>query len=303
MMSRNLLKKILCAIAVLLVFENGYAVSVTTNTNWFAEIPVEFTGQHILIAVKINGQGPYEMLLDTGADFCLIKMTVAQELGLQIDDKELLLGGVGLGKAKARWTKVQTLEVGEVTVKELKIMAAEITPKIKNAPVAGIIGFNFFKDKIFQIDYAAQKLRFYSSAPVKKSAAQTERRAILAMRFNGTRRIPVIDVVVNDKRLSASLDTGSASALVLFPETTKMLNLEAEANKLKPKVSFGYGGVTLTRKGEVQKLAIEKMVLEKVAAEFAMQAWDKDDSQVGNGVLKNFAVTFDYKNKLVVFEK
>jgi hypothetical protein len=303
MRNRNSIQKVLCVLVVLLIIHNGFAFSGPAGSSPFSEMPMEFNGKHILVAVKINGQGPYEMLLDTGADVCLIKMSLAQELGLRIDAKEIPLSGIGAGKAKARWTQVQKLEVGEIAAKGLKVLATEITPKIKTGPVAGIIGFDFFKDRSFQIDYAAQKLRFYSSAPFKKSDGHTERRAVLEMRFRERRRIPVIDVIVNDKRINTGIDTGSDSTLVLFPETTRTLNLEAEANKLKPIVSFGYGGLTLTRKGEVQIFAIEKLLLERVVTEFAVQAWDKEDSQIGNGILKNFIVTFDYKNKLVAFEK
>lgn len=302
-MPRRLIYRIFSTVAVLAILQNGFAVFATTGINQVSEIPIEFDGNHILVAVRINNQGPFQMLLDTGADVCLIRLSLAQELGLQVEKKDIPLGGIGAGKTNARWTKVQTLEIGEVTTKELKLLATEITPKIKKEPVAGIIGFDFFKNRCFQIDYTAQKLRFYSSAPFKKSDTQTEHRAILELSFHDRRRIPVIDIVVNDKPVNAGIDTGSDSVLILFPDTTRLLNLEEQMNKLKPIVSFGYGGLTLTRKGEVQKFAMEKISLEKVATEFAVQAWDKEAAQIGNGMLKNFLVTFDYKNKLVVFEK
>jgi hypothetical protein len=298
-----LIQRAFCIVAVLAVLQNGFAISTAIDSNRFSEIPVEFDGNHILVDVRIDGKGPYQMLLDTGADVCLIKRSLAEQLGLKIEAKDVTLGGVGAGKANARWTKVQKLEIGEITAKELSLLATEITPKIKKEPVAGIIGFDFFKNRIFQIDYKAQKMRFYSAAPFKKSDAQTERRAILEMNFRDRRRIPLIDVVVNDKQITAGIDSGSDSVLILFPDTTRLLNLETQVNKLKPVVSFGYGGLTLTRKGEVQKFAMEKISLEKVTTEFAVQAWDKEDAQIGNGMLKNFLVTFDYKNKLIVFEK
>jgi predicted aspartyl protease len=300
---RKLIHRIFFIFIVLTNLQNAFAVIAVTGTNQISEIPIEFDGEHILVAVRINNKGPFQMLLDTGADVCLIKLSLAQELGLQVEAKDIPLGGIGAGKTNARWTKVQNLEIGKVSAKELKLLATEITPKIKKEPVAGIIGFDFFKDRFFQIDYTAQKLRFYSSAPFKKSDPQTEQRAILELSFHGRRRIPVIDIVVNDKQINAGIDTGSDSVLILFPDTTRLLNLEAQVSKLKPVVSFGYGGLTLTRKGEVRKFAMEKISLEKVATEFAVQAWDKEAAQIGNGMLKNFLVTFDYKNRLVVFEK
>jgi predicted aspartyl protease len=300
---RNFIYRVLGLLAVLAILQNSFAISAATDNNRFSEVPIEFDGNHIQVAVKINGIGPFQMLLDTGADVCLIKMSLAQALGLQIETKELLLGGIGPGKAKARLTKIQKLDIGEIAIKELNLLAMEITPKIKKEPVDGIIGFDFFKNKIFQIDYAAQKMRFYSSAPFKKSDEQTEHRAIVEMSFHGRRKISLIDIIVNDKQFSAGIDTGSDSVLLLFPDTTRLLNLEAQVSKLKPIVSFGYGGLTLTRKGEVQKFAIEKISLERVTTEFAVQAWDKEDLQIGNGLLKNYLMTFDYKNKLIIFEK
>jgi hypothetical protein len=158
---RNLIYRVLGLLVGLAILQNSFAISAATDNNRFSEVPIEFDGNHILVAVKINGKGPFQMLLDTGADVCLIKMSLAQELSLQIETKELLLGGIGSGFAKARLTKIQKLEIGEIAIKELSLLAIENTPKIKKEPVDGIIGFDFFKKKTNRLCDAEDALLFF----------------------------------------------------------------------------------------------------------------------------------------------
>src|SRR5262249_32538190 len=170
--------------------------------------------------------------------------------------------------------------------------------------IDGIIGFEFLKDKIFQIDYAGTMLRFYTAAPYRKADAQSGRRAVLAFRLREKRDMPVIDAVtVNGKAIVIGIDTGSDSGLVLFPDALKALGINSDTKALKTRVSFGYGGVALTKIGRVEDFSIGGMNLRGMEAEFAMSSWGgKEGGQIGNRVLKNFVVTFDYQNRLITFE-
>ncbi|HYT48876.1 MAG TPA: aspartyl protease family protein, partial [Pyrinomonadaceae bacterium] len=47
------------------------------------EVPFEFLHNQIVVQVKVNGKGPYNMLFDTDTDPSAIDLAVARELGLQ----------------------------------------------------------------------------------------------------------------------------------------------------------------------------------------------------------------------------
>ena len=82
-----------------------------------------------------------------------------------------------------------------------------------------------------------------------------------------------------------------------------MLGISGDTKALKTRVSFGYGGIALTKIGRVEDFSIGGLNLQGMEAEFATSSWGgKEGGQIGNKVLKNFVVTFDYQNRLITFE-
>ena len=49
-----------------------------------AEVPFDFFRNEIILQVKINGKGPFNMMLDTGTDPSTIELNTARELGLKL---------------------------------------------------------------------------------------------------------------------------------------------------------------------------------------------------------------------------
>jgi clan AA aspartic protease (TIGR02281 family) len=295
------------AVAALLlaqiIYFSGSFVATASTRSQPVEVPFTFLEDEIIVEAKINGK-PLRMLLDTGADVCIINRAVATRIGLKFSPKPVRLRGIGMGMAQAYTSKIQQLEIGAISGKDLFALVTETTPKIGDRAVDGIIGFEFLKDKIFQVDYAGAMLRFYSAAPYRKTDAQSGRRAVLTFRLREKRDMPVIDaVMVNGKTVVIGIDTGSDSGLVLFPDALKMLGISSDTKALKTRVSFGYGGIALTKIGRIEDFSIGGLNLQGMEAEFAMSSWGgKEGGQMGNKVLKNFVVTFDYQNHLVTFE-
>src|SRR6476469_5731939 len=52
------------------------------------EVPNKLTDtKHVLVRAKINGKGPFNMILDTGAPAVFITKPIAKKVGLEADDK------------------------------------------------------------------------------------------------------------------------------------------------------------------------------------------------------------------------
>src|SRR5690349_18133226 len=66
------------------------------------QIPYKLTDtQHVLVRVKINGKGPYNFIVDTGAPLLYVSIPVAKKLGLQEEKKLTVLDSFELeGGAK-----------------------------------------------------------------------------------------------------------------------------------------------------------------------------------------------------------
>jgi hypothetical protein len=88
----------------------------------FAKIP--FTpGSPVLVSVKINGTGPITLILDTGSDRTLVAPSVLSKLGISTENayRAVIKGVTGASDADAVW--INSLEVGEVKVGPLLIIA------------------------------------------------------------------------------------------------------------------------------------------------------------------------------------
>src|SRR4051812_3081837 len=52
------------------------------------QVPFQLTSsQHIMVRVKINGKGPFNFIVDTGAPLMYVAVPVAKKLGLEVDKK------------------------------------------------------------------------------------------------------------------------------------------------------------------------------------------------------------------------
>jgi hypothetical protein len=93
----------------------------------------------VLVSAKINGAGPLTLILDTGADRTLIRLSALRKLGIANENTtRLVLRGVtGESEVDAVW--VHTIEVGEARVGPLLIIAHEAD--LKGAD--GLLGRDF----------------------------------------------------------------------------------------------------------------------------------------------------------------
>ncbi len=105
-------------------------------------------GSPILVSTKINGKGPVTMILDTGSDRTVVAPSTLSDLGVSMDHAErgILKGATGLSYANAIW--VNSVEVGDVKIGPLYIIAHDA--KLKGAD--GLLGRDFLVNFDVRID-------------------------------------------------------------------------------------------------------------------------------------------------------
>ena len=93
----------------------------------------------VLVRAKINGAGPLTLILDTGADRTLIRVSALRNLGIANENttRVVLRGVTGESDVDALW--VNAVEVGETRVGPLLIIAHEAD--LKGAD--GLLGRDF----------------------------------------------------------------------------------------------------------------------------------------------------------------
>ena len=117
------------------------------------QVPYRLTRtQHILVRAKINGKGPFNFILDTGAPALFVATKVAKKVGLEADktgwavfDKLEIEGGVPVAKIKGRIEDPFQL----VGMNGLGLAGAELH---------GMMGYNLLARYRLEIDFTRDKM-------------------------------------------------------------------------------------------------------------------------------------------------
>ncbi len=119
------------------------------------EIPYRLTDtKHVLVRAKINGKGPFNLILDTGAPAVFITKPIAKKADVDVNDKGWgtfttfeIEGGLKLEKVKSR---VEDL----IQIDGMNSLGAA------GVELHGVIGYNVLAKFRIQYDFTADKLIF-----------------------------------------------------------------------------------------------------------------------------------------------
>ena len=115
----------------------------------------------ILLQAFVNGQGPFQFTLDTGAGQSVISPGVANRLNVR-SEKAIVGTGVG-GQTPMSRARLESLTVGDATVRDHIVVIGGFFEAISlavGAKMDGIIGNNFLNQFRVTLDYPQGRLSF-----------------------------------------------------------------------------------------------------------------------------------------------
>jgi len=117
-------------------------------------------GAAVVVPVYINGEGPIDLILDTGATITCVDSSLARELSLP--EQRLTIGtaiGVG-GAGRVRLHRVDSLRVAGSTSRRLSVCAMDLSAMKVVAPsVRGLLGLNVLRQFTVTLDFERKVLR------------------------------------------------------------------------------------------------------------------------------------------------
>lgn len=127
----------------------------------------DLDGSHIALSVSINHSGPYEFMVDTGAQLTLIDPQLATKL--KLDPR----GSVGLiavlKRSSVDLVKAELVEAGPAAVSELTMAIVGLKQiQAENPRVRGILGENFLGRFDLLIDYGHKMVCMDQSKELQK---------------------------------------------------------------------------------------------------------------------------------------
>jgi hypothetical protein len=250
------------------------------------EIPFSFADGFIVVKAQVAGRA-VRMLVDSGAGASVMSIRAARRLGLRMRDREMVRG---VGSEVPAWhlAPVAASADGQPLASvELAIDLGNADQLCREA-IDGLLGVDFFAERIVQIDFAARKLRLLSEispGPAATRVPLTDRNGILC-----------VPVGVNGSPLRPTrLDTGCNDFL-------HWVVPRAPSRTARREVSIGFlTDPSNTTLGTVQ-LGGEVLPSVKVALH-AQRLFPGEAGLVGTGVLSRYLVTVDAVHRELILER
>ncbi len=171
-----------------------------------SEFPFEFREGLLWVEVNVpQSRKSLNFLVDTGAGVSVINLSTAKRIGLKLG-RQVMVHGVRT-VLTGYWQQRMLAKVGEVELpREYLAVDLDKLSSSCERPVDGLVGADFFRGRVVQIDFEAQRIRLLKPEKAGKAGESLP----LHLRSCGMR----VPIRVNDhKRQWVRLDTGCATAL------------------------------------------------------------------------------------------
>jgi hypothetical protein len=258
-------------------------------------VPFHLWNNHIYADVSVNGSKPMTFIFDTGGQSTLTP-EAAKALGVETKGN-VTATGAGDNVASSSEGVVKSLRVGGATITDQPVTAMELSPPgAEGAHEQGMIGYEFFARFITRFDYGKHTITFVDKRYFDPKTAGTP----VPMRLY--HQFPEVLGSYEGIPGRFGIDTGSRAPLLLNKVWAAKNGFPKRGTKtVEAQTGWGVGGPTrsVVFKGGTLKLGDVvinhplTMVSTDKGGGLAMESFP---SNVGGGVLRRFAVTFDYDN-------
>jgi predicted aspartyl protease len=252
----------------------------------------------LVVHVRLNGQGPYTFLVDTGANASVISSDLAATLNLPSGAPVNLHSIAGV-------ERVQSVSIDNVSVgsRERRNMQMSVIAG-RHLKAQGVLGMDWMGSQGLTLDFAEKEMRIGASAP---GAEQRSVSVPVRTRRSG---LSLIDARIGSARALTFLDTGSTTTVGNMA-LMRMAVAQGQTGRDLTEIELtSLTGQTLAgRLVILDSLTLGKMMLRHVPVVFGpvhtFEYWGLADEPallIGVDVLRAFkSVTLDYHRKAVHF--
>ena len=287
-------------------YANAKATHQWANDQLTTTVPFTLVDNHIILPVQVNGSGPLNFVLDSGAGATVI-IDSRDSRALQLEMQgELPVSGTGTGPdTTAHIVPDTTLSLGGVSLQGLSVIYLPLASipffdDFDHVYFDGVIGAPFFARFTVEIDYDRRLVTFTEPSAVAErlgNPGDSWREVPLKIESG----VPYMTAQVTPgpgKSVEVKLlvDTGFRGAVSLTPATDEDLD---EPLEYFQSVDQGLSGDVVSRVAMADSLTLSGYQLHGLPIHYAMAGGESEgDSNgiLGNSVLQQFNLVFDYAN-------
>jgi predicted aspartyl protease len=157
------------------------------------------------VPVMINGQGPFQFVVDTGADRSVLTPAIAERLALP-RGPDVMVHGVS-GSVLSQTARVTLLRSGDsrLTDATLPVLPYE------RIGAEGLLGVDILEDRNIVIDFRKKQLEVRRSSPINGSFRLPREVSVIANEKFG--RLTLADSRIAGARATAFIDTGGGISI------------------------------------------------------------------------------------------
>lgn len=273
---------------LLLALFSVFSLPLSGRSEILNEIPFHYRGGLIWLTVKVAGRDrPLNFLLDSGSGISAVDLQTAGGLGLELANRQIVQGVNGQAFAY-RVNGFRAVSSGIVLPES--VLAVDLKPVSSRChqSVDGILGADFFRGRVVQIDFRASRVRVLKNCDPNLANCE-----ILPIKFcNDAFCVPVR--VADNLARWTRLDTGCDSALEWVAGETEKKRVDQ-------------GSIGLSR-GSIRYIntcvQIGKQCFTSVkAGVHHEQIFPGEGGLLGNALLSNFRLTIDEPRSRVILER
>ncbi|WP_167856229.1 aspartyl protease family protein [Hymenobacter metallicola] len=274
------------------------------------KFPFELERNLIVVNVLLNGQGPFNFLLDTGVGTSLITdPSLTKTLNLRVGRSFRVAGAGNEAPLEAFETNGVRVEIPGIVAPSMLFLT--LSEDILNLsgyvgmPIHGILGADVFLSFVVEVKPAESMLVFHDPASFRKPRGR--RWAHLPIDLEGNKPYLTTQVQITDSLqlpLKLVLDTGAGHALSI--ETTSSSQLRVPPKRLRSQLGKGLNGFINGYLGRVSGLQLGRYQLNSLLTSFpdstdvAMRADVPRNGNIGFELLKRFDVIINYSQNYLL---
>ncbi len=223
------------------------------------------------VPVMVNGEGPFQFVIDTGADRTVISSELAERLGLP-DAGKARLHAMG-GERDVRIVAINSVQVSTNIARDVRAAALPA----QNLGADGLLGIDSLKGQRIIMDFKAQTMTVVPSSKKDRTPDEDEGMIVVTAKTR-LGQLVMVDADANGQKVWVVVDTGAENSV----GNTRLKRLMIKRNSNLP----------------VKTVEMSDVLGKRTPAEYIVV----DNMRVGNIAMKNSPIAFADAHPFKLFD-
>jgi hypothetical protein len=276
-------------------------------------VPFKFINNLVIIPIKVNGV-ELNFLLDSGVEETILFSLEEKKEVRFFNAQKILLRGLGSQEAVEGLKSTGNMLQCESIKDPNHVLYIVLDPDFNlsshiGIPVNGIIGFQFFRNNLVEINYTKKRVFVYKETNKNRKRIEKNFKTF-PVSIEKSKPYLKSTVFLNNKVLEVKLllDIGNSDAIWLFQDKSEFLKVPTE--NFADYLGRGFSGDVEGKRARIQKFALDQFVFDNPIVAFPDSSSIRNASlvpdrmgSVGGEIMKRFTVIFNYSKKEIYLKK